>query len=484
MRRLSLVAAAAALALLALALAPAASRADEPLWTEGHPAAKVTATPAAVRPDFVKLSESLAPAVVYIAGRVGGSSSGGLGRRFESDPSGKSVGTGFIINKNGYILTNFHVVERTDEIRVKLADGRDFYAQVIGSDEKTDVALLKIEAPQPLPVAPLGDSDRLRVGEWVIAIGNPYGEFERSVTAGIISAVGRNNVKPTGKEELYANFIQTDAAINLGNSGGPLINSGGEVVGIASAIYRRPGTPDYHDAQNISFAIPINMAKHLLPLLVKYGRAPRSKLGIDIQAVTVYLARAFKLARPEGALVARVAAGSPGDKAGLHAGDVIIEFNGRRVSNHNDLPWFASTTPAGERVPIVIVRDGAERKLSVVMVPDPDDKPARTRERPVHAAAARTGDPIGITVMELTPQLAAERGLAGTQGVVVTDLIEGSPAVEAGVERDDVVVRVGKTEVASAADYRRALEGITRGSTVLLLLKREGHPFWVAFPKR
>src|SRR5262249_46498811 len=190
------------------------------------------------------------------------------------------------------ILTNFHVIDRADEIRVRIVDGRDFLAQVIGADEKTDVALLKIDAPPGVTAAPLGDSDKLRVGEWVVAIGNPYGEFERSVTAGIISAVGRNNVKPTGKEELFANFIQTDAAINLGNSGGPLININGEVIGIASAIYRRPGLPDFHDAQNISFAIPINMAKTLIPLLVKFGRARRSRLGVDFQPVDVYLARA------------------------------------------------------------------------------------------------------------------------------------------------------------------------------------------------
>jgi serine protease Do len=479
--RASLLVSFATASLCPALLATRPARAEEPLWTEGH-AAK--AAPPGARPDFVKLSETLAPAVVYIAGRVAGSAPSGPRRRFESDPqSGKSVGTGFIINKTGFILTNYHVIEKTDEIRVRLFDGRDFVAQVIGADERTDIAMLKIEVPQSLPVAPLGDSDKLHVGEWCIAIGNPYGEFERSVTAGIISAVGRNNVKPVDKENLYANFIQTDAAINLGNSGGPLINASGEVVGIASAIYRRPGTPDYHDAQNISFAIPINMAKALVPLLAKFGHAPRSRLFVDIQPVSVYLARAFKLAHAEGALVADVRPDSPAEKAGLRTGDVILEFNGRHVSNSNDLPWFASLTPAGEKVPVLVVRDGAERRLMVAMAPDPDDKAPHGRDRSSHPAPAQ-GDPVGITVAELTPQLAGERGVASGRGVLVTDLVDGSPAVEAGVERDDVVLRVGRSDIGGAADYRRALDAIAKGGMVLILIKRAERPFWVAFPKR
>jgi serine protease Do len=475
------------LAVAVLICQGSAALAEEPLWTEGKAGASSarSASGAAGRPDFIHLAESLSSAVVYIAGRVAGGAPT-AGRRVDSDPLGKSVGTGFIINKNGYLLTNYHVIERTEEIRVKVADGRDFLAQVVGADEKTDVALLKIEVPQPLPVAPLGDSDRLRVGEWVIAIGNPYGEFERSVTAGIISAVGRNNVKPTGKEDLYANFIQTDAAINLGNSGGPLINASGEVIGIASAIYRRPGTPDFHDAQNISFAIPINMAKALVPLLMHYGRAPRSWLGVDTQPVSHYLSRAFKLSHAEGALVADVRADSPAAHGGMRAGDVIVEFNGRRVTNSNDLPWFASITPAGDRVPVVVVRDGAERKLSVVMTPHPDDHGSRAaREKPARAATSGgRAEPVGVTVLELTPQLAAERGIGASKGVIVTDLVEGSPAVEAGLMRDDVVQRVGHSDVASAADYRRALETVPEGGMVLMLVRRAEKPFWVAFPKR
>jgi serine protease Do len=470
--------------LLGLSLLCAAPAfADEPLWTEGHSAAKSPAL--GQRPDFVKLAETLGPAVVYIAGRVGGGAAATAGHRFESDPSyGKSVGTGFIINKGGYLLTNYHVIERTEDIRVKLADGRDFVAQVVGVDEKTDVALLKIDAPQPLPVAPLGDSDKIRVGEWCIAIGNPYGEFERSVTAGIVSAVGRNNVKPTGKEDLYANFIQTDAAINLGNSGGPLINSAGEVIGIASAIYRRPGTPDYHDAQNISFAIPINMAKALVPLLVKFGRARRSRLGVDFQPVDVYLARAFKMARPEGALIADVRPDTAADKGGLRPGDVILEFNGRHIANSNDLPWFASLTPAGEKVSLTVLREGAEKKLQVVMTADPDEKPSRARERSARGQVAR-GEPIGITVMELTQQIAAERGLPGmTRGLLVTDLVDGSPAVEAGLERDDIILRIGRTEVTNAVEYRKTLAAVPVGNMILMLVRRGEKPFWVAFPKR
>jgi serine protease Do len=348
----------------------------------------------------------------------------------------------------------------------------------VGADEKTDIALLKIEAPQPLPVAPLGDSDHLRVGEWVAAIGNPYGEFERSITAGIISAVGRNNVKPAGKEDLYANFIQTDAAINLGNSGGPLVSVAGEVVGIASAIYRRPGTPDYHDAQNISFAIPINMAKALVPLLQRYGRAPRSWLGVDIQPVTVYLARAFKLVHPEGALVADVRSSSPAAHAGIRAGDVILEFNGRRIANSNDLPWFASVTPAGERVSLSVLREGTERKLSVVMEPHPDEKGApRIPQRPPRPAPS--DDSLGLTVV-----LSARIGNGGDIGVTVTDLADGSPALEAGVERDDTILRIGRAPIGTLADYRRAIDALPQGTLILMLLRRADKPFWVAFPKR
>src|SRR5262249_39826289 len=351
----------------------------------------------------------------------------------------------------------------------------DFVAQVIGVDEKTDVALLKIDAPQPLPVAPLGDSDKIRVGEWCIAIGNPYGEFERSVTAGIVAAVGRNNVKPTGKEDLYANFIQTDAAINLGNSGGPLINSAGEVIGIASAIYRRPGTPDYHDAQNISFAIPINMAKALVPLLVKFGRAVRSRLGVDVQPVDVYLARAFKMARPEGALIADVRPDTAADKGGLRPGDVILEFNGRHIANSNDLPWFASLTPAGEKLSLTVLREGAEKKLQVAITPDPDEKPYKVRERNVRAVASR-GEPVGITVIARRPHVAAERRLPGARGVLVTEIVEGSPAVEAGLDRDDVILKIGRADVGNAADYRKALAAVPAGGMVLMLVRRGEHP--------
>jgi serine protease Do len=469
-------------ALLALATPRAHADEETPYWIDGR---SVThAQNPSARPDFVRLAETMAPAVVYIAGRLGGTPPSTVSRRFEDSQSSKSVGTGFIIQKNGYILTNYHVIEHTEDIRVKLADGRDFFATVVGADEKTDIALIKIESMQPLPVAPLGDSDKLHVGEWVIAIGNPYGEFERSVTAGIISAIGRNNVKPTGKEDLYANFIQTDAAINLGNSGGPLISPSGEVVGIASAIYRRPGTADYHDAQNISFAIPINMAKMLVPLLVRYGRAPRSWLGVDIQPVNLYLSRAFKLGRNEGALIADVHAGSPGDRAGLHAGDIILDFNNRRVTNANDLPWFASITPAGERVPVNVLRDGTERKLTVVMTAHPDEHAQPPRDRPVVRTAAVRRDSVGIVVMELTPQAAAERGIAMQRGVLVSELVEGSPAVEAGLERDDLIVRIGKVETGTAADYRRALESVPSGEMVLMLVRRGDKPFWVAFPKR
>jgi serine protease Do len=204
---------------------------------------------------------------------------------------------------------------------------------------------------------------------------------------------------------------------------------------------------------------------------------------VDFQPVDVYLARAFKMARPEGALIAHVKPEGAADRGGLRTGDVILEFNGRHIANSNDLPWFASLTPAGEKVSLTVLRDGAEKKLQVVMAPDPDEKPAKAREKSTRGVTAR-GEPVGITVIDLTPQLAAERGITGGRGVLVTELVEGSPAIEAGIDRDDVIVRIGRTEIENAADYRKALAAIPAGGMVLMLVRRSEHPFWVAFPKR
>jgi serine protease Do len=375
----------------------------------------------------------------------------------QRDLKRQSLGSGFIINKDGYILTNNHVIENADQIKVKLSDEEEFDAKIIGKDPKTDIALIKINPKKPLPVAKLGDSDKLEVGEWVLAIGNPFG-LEHTVTAGIVSAKGR--VIGAGP---YDNFIQTDASINPGNSGGPLFNIKGEVIGINTAIIA--------GGQGIGFAIPINTAKSLLPQLKKSGKVIRGWLGVIIQQITPDLAKSFKLKEPRGALVADVIKNSPAEKAGLKRGDIIIEYNDKKINKMNELPILVANTPVGKVVTMKILRNNKEKTIKAKIGEYPEEEKG--------TLAREKENKLGFTVEEITPQIARRLGLRNTKGVVITQVIPGSGADYAGLRRGDVIEEINRRPVNDIRDYQKIMSNIKPGESVLLLIKRGENTFYV-----
>ena len=449
----------------ALASPSARAAPDPPLWSElKRPGVAAVAG----LPAFARLARGAGAAVVNIsvvqADRAAppAAAAAGPGRRALT----RSQGTGFLIHRDGYILTNHHVIENADEIRVRLVDDREFAGQVVGSDERTDVALLKIEVAGEIAVAPLGDSDHIEIGEWVMAIGNPFG-LDHTVTVGIISGKGRRDVRPGGMAAGFFDFIQTDASINVGNSGGPLINLRGEVIGVNTAINAQ--------GQGIAFAIPINMVKAILPMLRQRGHVARSWLGATLQSLTAQLARSFQLADTRGALVAQVTAGSPADRCGLAPGDVVVELDGHPIRRADDLTWQVSTAGAGQRVVLTVRHGAATRKVSTLLVADPDahNPPPTIPERP-------RATPLGIMVSEVP----ASRPEARLGGVVVLQVEPGSPASEAGIERGDVLLRIGDGPVSGLEDYRRAVINLPRGALIRVLANRDGKSFWAAFAKR
>jgi serine protease Do len=454
---------------------------DAPFWTE-TPSTKV---PFVQVPNFAEMAEHLKPSVVNMSTTqvVKGQRRsaprlpmpGPFGERdpFEEfferffggeNPQrefrGRSLGSGIIINREGYILTNNHVVENASDIKVSLSDKEEFAAKVIGRDPKTDVALIKIEAKKELPAAALGDSNKLRVGEWVMAIGNPFG-LGHTVTTGIVSAKGR--IIGAGP---YDEFIQTDASINPGNSGGPLFNMNGEVVGINTAIVA--------SGQGIGFAIPINVAKDMLIQLRDKGRVVRGWLGVQVQGITPDLAKSFGLERERGALVADVMPDTPAEKAGIERGDIIVEFNGRKIEEMNDLPRVVAATPPNTDVSMKILRKGQE-KVVQVRVAELKDKEER-----VAAGGGTLEENLGLTVQELTPEIARNLRVAESKGLVVTNVEEGSPADEAGLRRGDVIVEVNQKKVDNLRDYRAALGRVGGADSVLLLVRRGGNVLYVA----
>ncbi len=456
------------LALALVLLVPCSALAAEtPLFTEGARGGPPAASTPINLSSFVKLARSLSPSVVNIVAITTGDGDVQSGGK----PHGKGQGTGFIINKSGFILTNSHVVENADDIRVRLVDERELTAKLIGKDERTDIALLKVDAGGELPVAPLGNSDDLQIGEWVVAIGNPFG-LDHTVTAGIVSAKGRRDVRPGGANSGYYDFIQTDASINPGNSGGPLINARGEVVGINTAMNAQ--------AQGIGFAIPINMAKVIAPLLRQFGRAPRSWLGLYPQSMSIQLRKAFGVTDTRGALVADVVADSPAARAGLKTGDVILELDGRPIHRADDLQWLVGTRPSGTRVTLGVQRGDKSFKAEATLQAAPDEAPAPSALP--HAIGHKS--PLGITVSEISAAIARELGNPNLTGVVVMLVEPESPAVEAGMERGDLILRVGETPVTSLDDYAHAVRIVPHGQMLRLLCKRDGKSFWAAFVKR
>ena len=378
----------------------------------------------------------------------------------------KSLGSGFIIDKEGYIITNNHVVEKAEQIKVRLSDKKEYDAQVIGTDPKTDLALIKIKAAGSLPVVRLGDSDKLEVGEWVVAIGNPFG-LEQTVTTGIISAKGR--VIGAGP---YDDFLQTDASINPGNSGGPLFNLKGEVVGINTAIVA--------GGQGIGFAIPVNMAKGLLPQLKK-GKVVYGYIGVYIQDITPELAASFGLKEAKGVLVSDVTPDSPAKKAGMNKGDVILEYDGKQVEEKGQLTKMVGRTPIGKKVKLVVLRDKEQKTLWVTI--------GELSEKQATAAAPKPEetDRWGIKVQDISPDMAAHLGLPSNAGVVIAEVEPGSPADEENLQPGDVIIEVEHNQIKGLADFRKYIESYKKQKTLLLTVRmkaNEYHNFFVVLKKK
>lgn len=380
---------------------------------------------------------------------------GGMPREFEA----KSQGSGFIISADGYILTNAHVVDGADEVTVRLTDKRDFKARVIGTDRRTDVALIKINATG-LPKVVIGNPAQLKVGEWVAAIGSPFG-FENSVTAGIVSAKGRSL-----PQENYVPFIQTDAAINPGNSGGPLFNLRGEVVGINSQIYSRTG-----GYMGVSFAIPIDVAIGVADQLRIHGKISRGWLGVMIQDVTKELAESFGLKKPEGVLIAGVEKGSPADKAGMEPSDVVLKFDGKPVGNASELPLLVGATKPGKTVAVQVWRKGASKELSLTVAEAPSEKVAR-RPGKDDGAVGR----LGLSLRDLTESQKKE--LQVSHGILVENA-QGT-AARAGIRRGDVIMSVLNKDVKNVEHFEQILSGYKAGQTLALLVRRGDHALFIA----
>ncbi len=370
-----------------------------------------------------------------------------------------SLGSGVIISADGYIITNNHVIDEADEINVRFANHEEYEAKIIGRDAKTDVALIKIDPKETLPFATFGDSEKLRVGDWVIAIGNPFG-FEQTVTAGIVSGKGR-----TLGSGNYENFIQTDASINPGNSGGPLFNMDGQMVGINTAIYSRSG-----GNIGIGFAIPINMAKNVIEQLKTTGKVTRGWLGVMIQNVSQDLAKQFGLERPIGALVGEVSPGGPAEKAGILPGDIIVEYKGKEITQMNMLPAMVAQTPVGETVNVALFRNGKKKNVSITVAKLEEDE-----------ATAETGQEsvLGLTVQQLTPELAQSLKIKDKEGIIVANVEPGSAAEDAGLRPGDLILEVNRQEVKNMEEYNKALANLDKKESILLLVKRDTHTRFV-----
>src|SRR5579871_632500 len=366
------------------------------------------------------------------------------------------LGSGVIVSSDGYILTNNHVAGHADEIHVRLLDKREFTAKVVGKDAKTDLALIKINTNQPLPVAPLGDSNSAQVGDWVVAIGSPFG-FTSTVTAGIISAKGR----ALGGN--YDDFIQTDASINPGNSGGPLFNAKGQVIGINTAIYSSTGSN-----AGIGFAIPIDLAKQVMQQLKQHGKVVRGWLGVEIQEVTPDLAQSFNLPKPEGALVANVEKEGPALKAGIQRGDIIVKFNNLPVQDEHQLPELVAQTPIGDTVPVEVIRNGKHLTIQV--------KVAELKEEQLASAKSEEpGSSWGLQVQSITPEIANQLNLNSNKGVVVRGVTPDSPAADAGIQQGDVVLEVNHAKVNTVDDFLSAAKQAKKNKSSALLLVQRGN---------
>ena len=388
----------------------------------------------------------------------------GPGRSNPAPREANSLGSGFIISQDGYLLTNHHVVNNASEIVVKLKDRRELVAKLIGSDESTDVALLKVEAKE-LPVIEIGSPDQLQVGEWVLAIGTPFG-FEQSVTAGIVSAKGRS--LPDGN---YVPFIQTDVAINPGNSGGPLINMQGKVIGINSQIYSRSG-----GYMGLSFAIPIDVAMNVVDQIKSKGKVSRGWLGVQIQDVNRQLAESFGMDRPHGALVAKVIPGGPAEKAGLQVGDIIVEFNGQVIETSGELPPRVGVFAVDEKAKLKIIRQGDKQELTVKIGLLPNQNTAQTKDAPANEVASNR---LGLVVADIGSDQRKELQVE-KNGVVVQKVNKGI-AMEIGIQPGDVILRIQNSPVRDSNDFNAIIAKLPKDKSIAMLVQRNGNPLFLAF---
>jgi serine protease Do len=460
---------------------PATPGSGPPFWQTAPGSSPLAEPPS--RGSFADLAEHVSPAVVSVrTSKTVSGPGGGAGPHGQQNPMepfgggnpfeeffGKrefqvpSLGSGFVISADGYIVTNNHVVEDVDKIEVAFKDGKELQAEIIGRDPATDIALIKVKPEKPLAALPFGDSSKLRPGDWVIAIGNPFG-LEHTVTAGIVSALHRRNIG-AGR---YDDFIQTDAAINPGNSGGPLIDLAGEVVGINTAINPRANT--------IGFAVPIDMAKEVLPSLKNAGHVTRGWLGVVIQRITPDLADQLKLAGTDGALISRVDPKGPAQEAGIQRGDVITQFGDKPIKEMEELPRLVATSPPGAKVALTVMRDGKEKKVDVKLGTLKEGEEVAKADAPEKGPAT-----FGLRVQPLSEELAEQLGVDEKRGVVVAEVESGSPGDEAGLRRGDVVLEVNQQEIGSVGDFRKSLEGKEKA---LLLVRRADNTIYVALKRK
>ncbi len=432
----------------------------------------IPAANAASLPDFTTLVEKQGPSVVNISttqhivaqefpNLPEGDPFYEFFKRFSPqvprDQESHSLGSGFILSSDGYIMTNAHVIDHADKITVRLTDKREFRAKVIGADVRTDVALLKIDATN-LPKVTVGDSDKLKVGEWVVAIGSPFG-FDSSVTAGIVSGKGR-----TLPQDNFVPFIQTDAAINPGNSGGPLFNMNGEVVGINSQIYTRSG-----GSMGLSFAIPIDVATQVVDQLRTRGVVTRGRIGVTIQEVTRDLAESFGLSQPYGALVSSVEKGEPADKAGIETSDVILKFDGKQVKNSSDLPRIVAATPPGSKVLVDLWHKGAAKQVMVMVAKMPEDGKLEATVKGPQSDARKLIARLGMSFSELSRDQLAELQISG--GLLIED-VKGEGARAAGLQRGDVLLAIGNISLHSLNQLEEIVRQLPKGRNVALLVRR------------
>lgn len=439
-------------------------------------------------PDFTGLVDKNAAAVVNISTTLKKSEIGGMPPNFnipENSPfhdffrkyfdempkdfngapsqENSSLGSGFIISKDGYVITNNHVVSEADEIVVRLNDRREFVAELVGTDKSSDIAVLKIDATD-LPVLKLGDSSKVTVGEWVLAIGSPFG-FDYSVTAGIISAIGRSL-----PNENYVPFIQTDVAINPGNSGGPLFNLDGEVIGVNSQIYSRTG-----GFMGLSFAVPVNVVENVYTQLKENGRVARGWLGVLIQDVTRELAESFGMEHPHGALIAKVLSDGPAEKAGLEIGDIVVKFNGEKVSFSSDLPPLVGSTPVNKTIPVEIIRRSKHKTIQVKISELPtNDEVVANNNKP----SEKDLNLLNIVTKDLTKDEKETLELKD-HGVLVEQINQG-PAQKAGIRQGDVLLLINNTKIEDTTHFNKLVKSLPKGRSIPVLVQRQGSPIFLA----